>query len=59
MTYMANGALVPAHGVASVDAARREGVMWPWKEKTRIEVGGVKVDKIEERASRLYLELSR
>lgn len=55
----ANGALLPAHGVSSVDAAAREGVLWPWKEKAAFEHGGVKVEKIEERDGRLYLEIAR
>lgn len=55
----ANGELVPAHGVKSVDAAHREGVLWPAGEHATIEVGGARVSHVQEKDGRLYLEVER
>ena len=53
----ANGELVPAHGVASVDAAHRDGVQWPWNGHATLELGDLAIAGIEEKDGRLYLEV--
>jgi hypothetical protein len=55
----ANGQLVPAHGVSSVDAAHRgpDGVMFPWRERRELTIGKVRLRAIEEERGRLYFEV--
>jgi M6 family metalloprotease-like protein len=59
LTLGANGELLPAHGVTSVDAAHRgpAAVMFPWLEHRELTVGRVHVRAIEEENGRLYLEV--
>jgi hypothetical protein len=55
----ANAHLLTAHGVVSVDAAHRgkDAIMFPWKDRNELQVGRVRLSKIEEADGRLYFEV--
>jgi hypothetical protein len=57
LAVAANGELVPAHGIASVDAAHRDGVPWPWKDRSTIALEGARVSGIVEKDGRVYFEV--